>query len=200
MRSTTRKHQLLNRYCAALLALSGGALGNAAQAQATDPAPAAAVETAAPEPQSVGGGASDAGAMANAGVVKVTARRREETLQDVPVSVTAFSSEQLARQGATDIVALTTALPNTTLKAARGTNTTLTAFIRGVGQQDPLAGYEAGVGIYLDDIYIARPQGAITDIFDIDRIEVLRGPQGTLLTMRKPERMPLSKIRRQECV
>ena len=184
MRSTTKKHKLLNRYCAALLALSGGALGNAAQAQATDPAPAAAVETAAPEPQSAGsaaqGGGVNGGGFADAGVVKVTARRREETLQDVPVSVTAFSSEQLARQGATDIVALTTALPNTTMKAARGTNTTLTAFIRGVGQQDPLAGFEAGVGIYVDDIYIARPQAAITDIFDVDRIEVLRGPQGTL--------------------
>jgi iron complex outermembrane receptor protein len=79
-----------------------------------------------------------------------------------------------------DVVALATALPNTTLKASRATNTTLTAFIRGVGQADPLAGFEAGVGIYLDDIYLARPQGAVADIYDVERIEVLRGPQGTL--------------------
>jgi iron complex outermembrane receptor protein len=112
--------------------------------------------------------------------VVVTARRREETLQDVPVSVTAFSADQLSKQGVPDVVALTNTLPNTTLKASRATNTTLTAFIRGVGQADPLAGFEAGVGIYLDDIYLARPQGAVADIYDVERIEVLRGPQGTL--------------------
>ncbi|MDQ3140119.1 MAG: TonB-dependent receptor, partial [Pseudomonadota bacterium] len=59
-------------------------------------------------------------------------------------------------------------------------NTTLTAFIRGVGQQDPVAGYEGGVGIYLDDVFLNRPQAAVLDIYDVERIEVLRGPQGTL--------------------
>jgi iron complex outermembrane receptor protein len=107
-------------------------------------------------------------------------RRREETLQDVPVSVTAFNADQLSKQGIPDITGLALALPNTTMKASRGTNSTLTAFIRGVGQQDPLAGFEAGVGIYLDDIYLARPQGAVAEIYDVERIEVLRGPQGTL--------------------
>jgi iron complex outermembrane receptor protein len=127
---------------------------------------------------------ADSGAVAtsegNIEKVVVTARRREETLQDVPVSVTAFSADQLSKQGVPDVVALTNTLPNTTLKASRATNTTLTAFIRGVGQADPLAGFEAGVGIYLDDIYLARPQGAVADIYDVERIEVLRGPQGTL--------------------
>ena len=66
------------------------------------------------------------------------------------------------------------------LETSRGTNTTLTAFIRGVGQQDPVAGFEQGVGIYLDDVYLNRPQGALLDIYDVERIEVLRGPQGTL--------------------
>lgn len=70
--------------------------------------------------------------------------------------------------------------PNTTLQNSRGTNSTLTAFIRGVGQQDPLWGYEPGVGIYVNDVYIARPQGAVLDLLDVSRIEVLRGPQGTL--------------------
>ena len=65
-------------------------------------------------------------------------------------------------------------------KCRRGTNSTLTAFIRGVGQQDPVAGFERGVGIYLDDIYLNRPQAAVLDIYDVERIEVLRGPQGTL--------------------
>ncbi len=112
--------------------------------------------------------------------VKVTARRREESLQDVPVSVTAFTAEQLAKSGTSDITALAKSVPNTTLSASRGTNSTLTSFIRGVGQQDPVAGFESGVGIYLDDIYLARPQGAVAEIYDVERIEVLRGPQGTL--------------------
>jgi iron complex outermembrane receptor protein len=71
-------------------------------------------------------------------------------------------------------------VPNIQLEVSRATNTTLTAYIRGIGQQDPVAGWEGGVGIYLDDIYLARPQGTVFDIYDVERIEVLRGPQGTL--------------------
>jgi iron complex outermembrane receptor protein len=112
--------------------------------------------------------------------VIVTARRRAELIQDVPGSVSAISGAELEKQAIPDITALTDVLPNTTLKTSRATNTTLTAFIRGIGQQDPVAGFEQGVGIYLDDVYLARPQGALTDIYDLDRIEVLRGPQGTL--------------------
>ena len=110
----------------------------------------------------------------------VTARRREELLQDVPGAVSAFSGAALEKAGIPDITGLADLVPNTTLKTSRATNTTLTAFIRGIGQQDPVAGYEQGVGIYLDDVYLARPQGALTDIYDLERIEVLRGPQGTL--------------------
>ena len=69
--------------------------------------------------------------------------------------------------------------PSLPLEPSRATNTTLTAFIRGVGQQDPLAGFEQGVAIYIDDVYLARPQAALLDIYDVERIEVLRGPQGT---------------------
>ncbi|CAN5115893.1 TonB-dependent receptor [soil metagenome] len=110
----------------------------------------------------------------------VTARRRAETLNDVPISVSVQTGEQLEARGAIDITALQRVTPNLTLQVSRGTNSTLTAFIRGVGQQDPLWGFEPGVGLYVDDVYIARPQGAVLDIFDIERIEVLRGPQGTL--------------------
>jgi iron complex outermembrane recepter protein len=112
--------------------------------------------------------------------VVVTARRREETIQEVPLAVTSFSGEQLEAIGAQDITAISQATPNVTLENSRATNSTLTAFIRGVGQQDPVAGFEQGVGIYLDDVYMNRPQGAVLDIYDLERIEVLRGPQGTL--------------------
>ncbi|WP_294138184.1 TonB-dependent receptor [Sphingobium sp.] len=114
------------------------------------------------------------------GAIIVTARRREETLVSVPIAVSAFSGDRLESQGAIDITDLANLTPNTTLEASRGTNSTLTAFIRGVGQQDPVSGFEQGVGIYLDDVYLNRPQGAILDIYDVERIEVLRGPQGTL--------------------
>ena len=110
----------------------------------------------------------------------VTARRRDEVLLDVPIAVTAYSGEQLSRQGAIDITDVGDTTPNVTLETSRGTNTTLTAFIRGVGQQDPVAGFEQGVGIYLDDVYLNRPQAAVLDIYEVERIEVLRGPQGTL--------------------
>ncbi len=112
--------------------------------------------------------------------VTVTARKREETLQDVPVAVTAFTPEVLDKLNIRDIGDLGVQVPNLTIYAARGSTSTVTAYIRGVGQADPLWGVDPGVGIYLDDVYIARPQGALLDVFDVERIEVLRGPQGTL--------------------
>lgn len=113
-------------------------------------------------------------------VIIVTARRREERLTDVPLSVTAVSGEQLERSGTLELTEIAQEVPNLTLEVSRGTNTTLTAFIRGVGQQDPVAGFEAGVGLYVDDVYLNRPQAAVLDVYDVERIEVLRGPQGTL--------------------
>ena len=112
--------------------------------------------------------AQDEGSNVALDEITVTARRREESLQDVPIAVSAFSGQQLEEIGAVDITALTNQAPNIQLEVSRATNTTLTAYIRGVGQQDPVAGWEGGVGIYLDDVY------------DVERIEVLRGPQGTL--------------------
>jgi iron complex outermembrane receptor protein len=123
---------------------------------------------------------ADADPAADDGEIVVTARRRAESLQDVPIAVTAYQGEALERQGALDLTDISDTTPNVTLETSRGTNTTLTAFIRGVGQQDPVAGFEAGVGLYLDDVFLNRPQAAVLDIYDVERIEVLRGPQGTL--------------------
>ncbi|MES2146669.1 MAG: TonB-dependent receptor, partial [Pseudomonadota bacterium] len=123
--------------------------------------------------QQVAAAASDQG-------IVVTARRRNELLLNVPIAVTAYSGEQLDRQGALDITDIADTTPNVTLEVSRGTNSTLSPFIRGIGQQDPVAGFEQGVGLYLDDVYLNRPQAAVLDIYDVERIEVLRGPQGTL--------------------
>ena len=114
------------------------------------------------------------------GTVVVTARKRQETLQDVPIAVTAFTAEKLFNENIQDLGNLQGKVPSLQIYAARGSNTTLTAYIRGVGQADPTWGFDPGVGIYLDDVYLARPQGAMLDVFDVERIEVLRGPQGTL--------------------
>ncbi|MDU0114595.1 TonB-dependent receptor [Psychrosphaera aquimarina] len=113
-------------------------------------------------------------------VIEVTARKTAENIQKVPVAVTSLSASDLAEAGISTMTEVQQFSPNTTLQTSRGTNSTLTAFIRGVGQQDPLWGYEPGVGIYIDDVYMARPQGAVLDLLDVERIEVLRGPQGTL--------------------
>ncbi len=114
------------------------------------------------------------------GQLIVTARRREERLVDVPIAVSSFGAQELEQRGATDLTEIAQLTPNTTLEVSRGTNSTLSAFIRGIGQQDPVSGFEQGVGIYLDDVYLNRPQAAVLDIYDVERIEVLRGPQGTL--------------------
>lgn len=112
--------------------------------------------------------------------VVVTARRREESLQDVPVAITALTADQLQTQNVRTLEDMTAFAPNIKVNAGRATSSTINAYIRGVGQNDPLWGFEPGVGIYIDDVYIARPQGALLDVYDVERIEVLRGPQGTL--------------------
>ncbi len=112
--------------------------------------------------------------------VVVTARRREELLQDVPMSVTALSGSELESRGAEDLSALGAAVPNLTIYPTRAFTGTVTAYIRGVGQFDPVWGVEPGVAVYVDDVYLARPQAALLEILDVERIEVLRGPQGTL--------------------
>jgi len=112
--------------------------------------------------------------------ITVSARKREESLQEVPVAVTAFTADGLDKLNVEDISDLGAFVPNLTVYAARGSSSTLTAYIRAVGQSDPLWGVDPGVGLYLDDVYVARPQGALLDVFDVERIEVLRGPQGSL--------------------
>ncbi|KQX18562.1 MULTISPECIES: TonB-dependent receptor [unclassified Sphingomonas] len=117
------------------------------------------------------------------GDIVVTARRREERLQDTPVAVTALTGAALAQRGVTDITQVAQFAPSVNIGAAarsNGNSTQASIFIRGIGQLDWTLTTEPGVGLYVDGIYVARSVGALLDFVDIDRVEVLRGPQGTL--------------------
>jgi iron complex outermembrane receptor protein len=112
--------------------------------------------------------------------VVVTAQKREENLQQTPVSMEAITAEEILRQGITNVASLTNQVPDLHIMPFGSASTTLEVFIRGVGQVDSQVTEDSPVGIYLNGVYIARPVGLGTDIADIQRIEVLRGPQGTL--------------------
>ena len=110
--------------------------------------------------------------------VTVTAQRVEQNLQRVPISVTAESGKALEEKGVTDLNTIVGAIPN--LQIGSGGNDNAQIYVRGVGQIDATATQEADVPIYLDGAYIARPVAAVFNLVDVDRVEVLRGPQGTL--------------------
>ena len=114
--------------------------------------------------------------------VVVTARRREETLQMTPISVTAFTGEGLREREVMDLADLSRHVANFNLLTSTsfGGSSTAYAFIRGIGQLDLFVQNDPGVGIYLDGVYIGRSQGAVLEMVDVQRVEVLRGPQGTL--------------------
>src|ERR1700728_2658900 len=112
--------------------------------------------------------------------IVVTARRRAENLQDVPVAVTAISADTIQTRDVTNLEDLNSFVPNMKISADRATSSTINVYIRGVGQSDPLWGFDPGVGVYIDDVYLARPQTALLDVIDVQDLEILRGPQGTL--------------------
>lgn len=114
------------------------------------------------------------------GEIVVTARRTQENLQSTPVAVTALSGELLNKLNVRDVVATAQFTPNLSIAAQPASITAASVFIRGIGNSSPSAVSEQGVGIYLDGVYIARSAGAIFDLVDLERVEVLRGPQGTL--------------------
>jgi len=149
-----------------------GALPTAALAQ-PDPAPA---------PQSDGDRDGDAGPdrPTTLNAMTVTARRRAESAQDVPVAISAFDAEDLIELQANNIDSLQGAVPNLNIVQGRGSANSVNVFIRGIGQPDALQTFDPGVGMYVDDVYYSRINGAMFSLFDIERVEVLRGPQGTL--------------------
>lgn len=125
-------------------------------------------------------GASRGGALEE---IVVTARKREENVQDVPISISAFSGDQLESLGVEDLSDVARISPNLQFDgtaAVSGSSVASTIFIRGIGQTDFTLNSDPGVGVYLDGVYIARSVGGLLDLVDIQGVEVLRGPQGTL--------------------
>jgi iron complex outermembrane receptor protein len=113
--------------------------------------------------------------------VVVTARRMEESLQKTPVAVTALTMDDLQARSAQDLRDLARFTPNVYMSnALLHSPDTITMYIRGVGLSDFYTTNDPGVGLYIDGVYYARSQGAILDLLDLERVEVLRGPQGTL--------------------
>ena len=112
--------------------------------------------------------------------VVVTARKREETLQETPVAVSAFTSESLEELGMTNISDLTKVVPNVDMYSGNGTTGSGNVFIRGIGARNTGVNFDSGVGIYVDGVYVSRADGAVLDNVDVQSVQVLRGPQGTL--------------------
>jgi len=139
----------------------------------------AMAQTATTEPQaeaqsSGGGGIPD---------IVVTAQKRAENVQDVPIAITAFTATALSERSVTSVAALSNIAPNVTLDAGTpfsGSTAVLSAYIRGIGANDFAFNIDPGVGVYLDGVYLARSVGANQDLPDVERVEVLKGPQGTL--------------------
>ncbi|NOX93655.1 MAG: TonB-dependent receptor, partial [Alphaproteobacteria bacterium] len=115
--------------------------------------------------------------------ITVTARKREESLQETPLAITAFSADQLTRRNLTNLSEIGAFVPNVTMNvgpSSSGAGNNIQIYIRGVGQTDFLFTTDPGVGIYVDGVYHPRTLGGVFDLLDLERVEILRGPQGTL--------------------
>ena len=136
-------------------------------------------ESAAEEPQVATEKQNDGGLQE----IVVTAQKRSENLQNVPIAVSALGADALERKGITSIDDIAGFVPNVDIKntvSFAGSSQILVASIRGIGQNDFAFNLEPGVGVYIDGVYYARSLGAVVDLLDLERIEVLKGPQGTL--------------------
>lgn len=130
-----------------------------------------AAATATAQDQDVSGGLEE---------ITVTAQRREQSLQDVPIAITAFTADQLEQRQVFNTYDLVRNIPNLTGNANVGVGTSSSLYIRGIGNGESIATFDLPVGTYVDDVYVARQNHNNFSLFDVERIEVLRGPQGTL--------------------
>ena len=131
-------------------------------------------------PQSSGQGSGDAMANVGVGEIVVTAQKRSENIQKVPIAISAVSGEFLNSRAITAIDGLGSIAPNMQITRAPSNKTITQISIRGSVTINPAVTWEPAVGLYLNGVYIAKAQGSVFDVADLERIEVLRGPQGTL--------------------
>jgi iron complex outermembrane receptor protein len=151
---------------------SAAALALTATSATAQDAPAVAQDAAAPEANAETSGLEE---------IVVTAQKREENLQRTPIAITAFSAGELERTGSSNILDLNTRVPNVFIGGGGGAGRAAASFyIRGIGVDAETLAKEPGVGLYIDDIYYGKAAGALISVFDMESIEVLRGPQGTL--------------------
>lgn len=158
------KLSAVSRYlrCASVAGVSLAALCTAAPAMAQDSAPQAEAE-------------------ADPNVIIVTAQFREQNIQDTPLAITAVTAEMIEAKSQTNLAQVADMAPNVAIRPQGASfGPSVTASIRGVGQNDFNPAFEPGVGIYIDDVYYPQLTGAIFDLLDVERVEILRGPQGTL--------------------
>ena len=166
------------RVGASLMAIMASGFG-ATQALAQDRPATSATSTSTTTNTTATDDAS-AAAAGNSEIV-VTAQFRQQNLQDIPLSITAVSGAQLEARSQTRLTDVTAQAPNVILQQnPSGSGNSMRAFIRGVGQSDQSPSVEPGVGVYFDDIYFGTVTASAFDLSDIDRVEILRGPQGTL--------------------
>ena len=167
------RRAMMASICVSALAVSTQAFAQTAQetnaeAQQQPPAPEATAAT------------NDEGQDTATADIVVTARRTEENVQRVPSAVSVFNERTLDRIQATDTTGLQGAVPNLNIVQGRGSSNATNIFIRGIGQPDALQTFDPAVGVYIDDVYLSRIRGNQLDLLDVERVEVLRGPQGTL--------------------
>ena len=112
--------------------------------------------------------------------VIVTSQRREESLQKTPIAITAFGSQELRELRITDVMDLANAAPSVMITEFAGSKATPNTFIRGMGNIDHQMTKDNAVGVYIDGVPVGRNQGLSSDVADLERVEILRGPQGTL--------------------
>src|SRR5262249_53219024 len=159
----TRQHHRLNWLVSAIVAASG-TFGSTSSVWAQDSV-------------SAGNAAPSTGLEE----IVVSAQRKTENLQTTPIAISAISAQLLESRNLDNVTDLGAFVPNAVIQPlGAGWGSTMAAFIRGVGLGDNILSFEPGVPIYVDDVYMGRPQGSIFDLLDLERVEVLRGPQGTL--------------------
>lgn len=110
--------------------------------------------------------------------IVVTAQKREQSLQDVPIALSAFGSDSIKQLGASDFKGLTAVTPG--FSVSGGSGAFPSPYIRGIGSNVTSVGSDPSIGVYIDGVYASRKGGALSDLMDIERVEVLKGPQGTL--------------------